>query len=207
MIGLRCKFREVRTQNAGFSLVEVMVALSILSLVLLATITGLRTLANTQVTLERMTQRVDGVRTVSSFLRDSLESAAVGSSSAGGLALGGRSQESAYFEIAPGAMVWKSTILIGEKFGGSYLLRVAMEGDQLVLRWQEPDVSGEPGDWNLAQSRPLVEHLQELDVSWREASQDEWQQQWEKGAKVGWVRLQLKASNRYWPELIMQVPQ
>ena len=75
--------------SAGFTLVEVVVALAILSLVMLATITGLRTLANTQVSLVRMTERVDGMRAVSSFLRDTLESAAVGSSSGGGLAMGG----------------------------------------------------------------------------------------------------------------------
>ena len=46
---------------AGFTLVEVVVALSILSLVMLTTITGLRTLANTQGALDRLTNRVDQV--------------------------------------------------------------------------------------------------------------------------------------------------
>lgn len=198
-----------RSVSAGFTLVEVVVALAILSLVMLATITGLRTLANTQVSLGRMTERVDGIRAVSSFLRDTMESAAVGSSSGGGLALGGggSSRESAYLEMAPDGLAWKSTILIGERFGGSYLLRVAREDEQLVLRWQEGDASGQPQDWSQAQARTLVEGLQDFEVSWREHGQSEWQSQWEKGDKVGWVRLQVKAANRYWPELIMQVPQ
>ena len=51
------------SRQRGFTLVEVMVALTILSLVMLATVTGLRTLANTQVAIERMTSRVDEVRT------------------------------------------------------------------------------------------------------------------------------------------------
>ncbi|MDH4042772.1 MAG: prepilin-type N-terminal cleavage/methylation domain-containing protein [Gammaproteobacteria bacterium] len=189
----------------GFTLVEVVVALSILSLVMLATITGLRTLANTQLSLERMTDRVDGMRAVSGFLRDTLESAAVGGG--GGLSLGGGSRGSAYFEMAPDGLAWKSTILIGEYFGGSYLLRVAREDDLLVLRWQEGDASGQPGDWSEAQARTLVEGLQDFEVSWREDSQGDWRQQWQKGDKVGWVRLQVKAADRYWPELIMQVPQ
>jgi general secretion pathway protein J len=193
---------------AGFTLVEVVVALAILSLVMLTTITGLRTLANTQVSLERTTGRIDQVRTVSSFLRDTLESAAVGSSGAGGLALGGRSREAAYFEITPEGLVWKSTILIGESFGGTYLLRVAREDDLLVLRWQEPGPSGAPGeDWSEAQERTLVEDLQEFELAWREEAGDDWQQEWEKGDVVGWVRLQLRASDRYWPELVIQVPQ
>jgi general secretion pathway protein J len=195
--------------GAGFTLVEVVVALAILSLVMLATITGLRTLANTQVSLGRMTERVDGIRAVSSFLRDTMESAAVGSSGGGSLALGGggSSRESAYLELAPDGLAWKSTILIGERFGGSYLLRVAREEEQLVLRWQEGDASGRPGDWSQAPARTLVEGLQDFEVSWRETIRGDWRQQWERGDKVGWVRLQVKAGNRYWPELIMQVPQ
>jgi len=195
--------------SAGFTLVEVVVALAILSLVLLATITGLRTLANTQVSLGRMAERVDGMRTVSSFLRDTMESAVAGGSASGGLALGsgGSSRESAYLEMASDGLVWKSTILIGERFGGSHLLRVAREEEQLVLRWQQGDASGQPQDWSQAQARTLVEGLQDFEVSWRESVQGEWRQQWQQGDKVGWVRLQVKAANRYWPELIMQVPQ
>lgn len=196
-----------RTSGDGFTLVEVVVALAILSLVMLTTITGLRTLANTQSTLDRITGRIDQVRTVSSFLRDTIESAAIGSSDGGGLALGGSSREAAYLDITADSLTWKSTILIGESFGGTYLLRVAKEDDLLVLRWQEPGPSGEPGqDWGEAQERTLVEDLQEFELAWREDAGDDWQRQWEKGDVAGWVRLQLRASDRYWPELVMQVP-
>ena len=82
--------------SRGFTLVEVMVALTILSLVMMATVTGLRTLANTQGAIERTTNRVDEIRSVSSFLRDLLESAVVGEDM-GGLSLGGGSSEATYF--------------------------------------------------------------------------------------------------------------
>lgn len=193
--------------SGGFTLVEVVVALSILSLVMLATVTGLRTLANTQVTVERMMQRIDEVRTVSSFLRDTMESAAVGGGDAGGLSLGTKSRESAYFEMTPDALIWNSTILIGERFGGSYLLRLAREDDLLVLRWQEPVVSGQPLDWSEAQVRTLADELQEFEISWRGDFRDDWQSEWRRGDVPGWVRLQIRTAGRYWPELIMQVPQ
>lgn len=196
-----------RVGSEGFSLVEVIVALSILSLVLLATVTGLRTLANTQVTIERMTERVDEVRTVSSFLRDTMESAAVGSGSSSGLTLGSKSREAPYFELTPEALIWKSTILIGERFGGSYMLRLAREDDLLVLRWQEPGISGQPEDWREAQMRTMVDELQEFEISWRGDYRDDWQREWRRGDVAGWVRLQVRAAGRYWPELIMQVPQ
>ena len=198
---------ERRAGDAGFSLVEVIVALSILSLVLLATVTGLRTLANTQVTVERMIERVDEVRTVSSFLRDTMESAAVGSGGGSGLTLGAQSRQAPYFELTPEALIWKSTILIGERFGGSYLLRLAREDDLLVLRWQEPGISGQPEDWGEAQMRTLADELQEFEISWREDYRDDWRREWRSGDVAGWVRLQVRAAGRYWPELIMQVPQ
>ncbi|MEM6579964.1 MAG: prepilin-type N-terminal cleavage/methylation domain-containing protein [Pseudomonadota bacterium] len=191
----------------GFTLIEVVIALSILSMVMLATVTGFRTLANTQVTLERMTARVDEMRAVSSFLRDSIESAAVGTSSAGGLTLGGNNRDEAYFEIQPNALIWKSTIMIGEAFGGSYFLRLAKEGDVLTLRWQEPDSSGEPQNWGQAPMRALADGVQVFDLSWRGDYRQPWQQDWRRGDAAAWVRVELKTGNRFWPELIMQVPQ
>ena len=204
----------------GFTLVEVVVALAILSLIMLATITSLRTLGNTQGTLDRMTHRVDQVRTVSSFLRDTMESAAVGGSGGagagggggGGLSLGGSGNGSggsgsAYFEIVDGALVWKTTVLFGEGFGGSYLVRVSREDDLLVLRWQEPPPPNARSlEWAEAQERTLVLDMEEFDVAWRRDHMDEWHRVWEKGDEVGWVRLQIKAAGRHWPELIMQVP-
>ncbi|MCB1854321.1 MAG: prepilin-type N-terminal cleavage/methylation domain-containing protein [Halieaceae bacterium] len=202
--------RDNRARSAGFTLVEVVVALTILSLIMLATVTGLRTLANTQGTLERVTARVDEVRTVSSFLRDLMEVAVVGDGggSGGGLTLGGgSSSQSAYFEIGEGSLAWKATVLFGEGFGGSYLVQVAREDDLLLLRWLAPPLGRAPVDWSLAASRPLVLGVEEFAVAWRGAIDQPWQQQWQKGDRARWVRLQVKAAGRYWPELIMQVPQ
>jgi len=192
----------------GFTLVEVVVALTILSLIMLATVTGLRTLANTQGTLERVTARIDEVRTVSGFLRDLMEATVTGEGgSGGGLALGGSSRQSAYFEIAGDTLAWKATVLFGEGFGGTYLVQVAREEDLLLLRWQEPLPMNAQVDWSQAATRPLVLGLEEFAIAWRERYDQSWQQEWVKGDRARWVRLQIKAAGRYWPEIIMQVPQ
>lgn len=191
-------------RQRGFTLVEVMVALTILSLVMLATITALRTLANTQTALERLTQRVDEVRTVSSFLRDTLESAVASSGSgSGGLTLGGSDPGSTFFRVYPQAVEWRSIVLFGESFGGTYLLRVAREADQLVLRWLEPDTISRTPDWAGAPSRVLVDELDELQVSYRRELAGDWQSEWDWEGTPSLLRLQIKASGRYWPELIM----
>ena len=181
-----------------------MVALTILTLVLLATVTGLRTLANTQIAIERMTSRVDEVRTVSGFLRDTLESAIVSSNSSR-LSLGGASRESTFFEIASHSVAWKSTVLFGENFGGSYLVRVAKEDDELVLRWQEPTERNTAGSWERAPSRVLVSRLEEFNVAYKADFSLPWSDVQDRSAIPSVLRMQIKADGRYWPDLILGV--
>lgn len=193
-------------RGGGFTLVEVVVAMAVLSLLMLAVVTGLRTLGNTQVALERKTGRVDEVRTVSGFLRDLMESAIVGSDG-GGLTLGGGDAGSTYFQLVDGGAEWKSTILFGESFGGTYVVRVASEGEDLVLRWARPLPTGEaPDNWDQMPSRVLVRDLEEFEVHAREDFDSEWTDRWvESRVAPALVRMQVKSGGRFWPALIMQV--
>jgi general secretion pathway protein J len=188
----------------GFTLVEVMVALTILSLVMLATVTALRTLANTQAAIERMTDRVDEVRSVSGFLRDALESSIIGSNTSG-LSIGGGRSDATFFEINRDSLAWKSTVLFGEGFGGSHLLRIGREEDRLVLRWQEPTWSGIPVDWNTVASRTLVDDLDEFKLSFRGDFTSPWTEDWHSRKLPALVRLQVRSAGRYWPDLIISL--
>lgn len=193
-------------QQQGFTLVEVVVATAVLSLLLLATVTALRTLGNTQLALERNTLRVDEIRSVGAFLRDLMESAIVGNEG-GGLTLGRGSQDSTYFRLHEDALEWKSTVLFGDAFGGTYIVRVAREGDELVLRWAEPDSRGiDPGQWPEQPHRTLVHDVSEFAVTVRRAFDEDWSGEWqEEGRSPALVRLRLKSAERYWPDLIMRV--
>ena len=194
--------------SRGFTLVEVMVAMAVLSLIMLATISGLRTLGNTQGAIDRMTERVDELRTISSFLRDTLETTVVGESSSG-LSLGGTSSSSSkstVFELSPTSLTWKSSILFGEGYGGTHLLRVAQEGDELVLRWQIPAANGVPEKWDDAPSRTMVHRLEEMEVAYRREFDGEWLQKWDKRGLPALVRTRFKVAGRYWPDLIFEVP-
>jgi general secretion pathway protein J len=194
-----------RCRNSGFTLVEVMVALSILSLVLLGTVTGLRTLGNTQAALERKTVRVEEVRSVSGLLRDLMESAVVGRK-VGALTLGGGSREATYFYFDEQYVEWKTTILFGEAFGGSFVVRVAHEGEDLVLRWLDSAVHKPDSEvWDKAPSRILVRDLEQFGISLRQDYHTDWTDEWSGGDPPALVRMQIKSSGRYWPDLIMQV--
>jgi general secretion pathway protein J len=195
-----------RSRRRGFTLVEVVVATAVLSLLLLATVTALRTLGNTQAALERHTVRVDEVRSVSGFLRDLMESAVMGADS-GGLTLGGGSRSSTYFRLFEQGVEWKASVLFGEAYGGTHIVRVAREGDQLVMRWSEPAASGLPPEtWEDTPSRVLVRDVEDYTVAVREEYDAEWSGRWlEERSAPALVRMQVKAAGRFWPDLIMKV--
>jgi general secretion pathway protein J len=190
--------------NRGFTLVEVVVALSILSLIMLAVISALRTFGNTQASLERLTDRVDQMRTVSGFLRDTLQSAVVGPR-ASSLSLGGIPPESSYFNGDSSSLEWKAPILFGEGYGGTFLVRVGREQDRLVLRWQESPGDDEDIEWDDTPSRDLLQGVEEFSVSYRAEFGEPWQKQWHEQNSPALVRMGIKAAGRYWPDLILQV--
>lgn len=197
------------TRQRGFTLVEVMVSITVLSMILLATVTALRTFGNTQGTLQRMTHRVDEVRSVSGFLRSALESSVLPEGNSG-LSLGiGNSGRGPSGLVGNEQIVqWRSVLLFGEGYGGSFLLRVAREDDRLMLRWLDDTIQpGREPDWSAAEGWPLVEGLQDFVVSYRAELGGDWLNQWEDGDSPQWVRMTIRSKDRYWPELIMRVPQ
>ena len=190
--------------NRGFTLVEVVVALSILSLLLLATVSALRTFGNTQVSVEKLTNRVDEMRTVSGFLRDTLQSAVVGARQSS-LSLGGTPPASSYFKGDARSFAWKAPVLFGEGYGGTFLVRVGLEQDKLVLRWQEPTRGDRDIKWGDTPSRDLLEGVEEFSVFYHAEFGQPWQEQWDEENSPALVRVGIKAAGRYWPDLILQV--
>lgn len=190
----------------GFTLIEMVVSVAILSLIMLATVTALRTLASTQVSLANMGDRNDALRSASTFLRDALAATVVGSDS-GGLSLGGGNSEATVFEIRPETLLWKTTMLFGESAGGSFIVRVAKESEDIVLRWQKPGPRADLNAWNTAPARTLVKDVGEFAVAFRRGAGDDWQTRWDDRGAPGWVRLRIKAAERYWPDIVVAVSQ
>lgn len=197
----------MRHKPGGFTLIEVVVSLAVLSLILLATVSALRTFANTQISLDRMMGRVDEVRTVSGFLRDMFEGSVAGKQKGGGLGLGGSGgSELAYFEGAPQWVEWKAPVLFGEIYGGTQLLRLIKEDGALKLYWQDPPAIRERVDWGGKSSRVLVGAVEEFQLSFKPEFNADWQKdEWRGKGAPALVRLSIKAAGRYWPDLIIQV--
>lgn len=191
--------------EGGFTLVEVVVSITILSLVMVALLAGLRTMGSTQVAIQGVVDRVDEVRTVSSFLRESLGTAVVGGIGGEELSFGGGAAETTYFRIQGDTLEWKSRVLFGENYGGSHFLRVAPEGGELVLRWQDSSDLPEPDDWHNAPHRVLLGSLDEFYLTIREEFGEVWQAPDDYRRPPQLVRLAIKARDRHWPDLIIPV--
>jgi general secretion pathway protein J len=189
----------------GFTLVEVVVALSVLSLILLATVTALRTFANTQSTLERHTDRVDEMRAVSSLLRDLVDAAVMGSGSNSGLTLGGTGRGEGFLRGSQQEVAWKTTFMFGENFGGTYLVRLAVIDGDLLLQWQDAPINPVRVDWDDMPSKVLSAGVGQLVLAYRERVGGEWLPGWEGPAMPAQVRIRILAQERFWPDLVIGV--
>lgn len=195
---------------AGFTLVEVMVSLAVLSLILLATVSALRTFANTQGSLERKISRVDEIRSVSSFLRDALQANIASTEERrSSLSLGGDGGQSGFFLGSPNSVEWKAPMVFGEGEGGVFLVRLALEEGQLVLRWQRPAVQNENDspEWRGTPRRVVIENVDEFSVGYRLQYDEAWQEGIYLEEAPVMLRLAIKSSGRYWPDLIAGVNQ
>lgn len=191
----------------GFTLVEVMIALTILSMMMVAIVSSLRTFAATQGALEKTTSRVDEIRLVSGFLRRSLEAALPNSEGGGGvITFDSMYDSTAYFLGTSTELTWVAPVVGGAGLGGVYTLHLSLDGGDLVLRWQpyRDDVS--ELDWADSNMRVLLNEVEEFKLGYRVAYGGEWQGEWDgpQGNPVS-VRMSFKVGEKYWPELLMRL--
>ena len=189
----------------GFTLLEVLVAMSLLALVMVAVLASMRTLGTTRTTLDHVVERIDGVRSVSGFLRASIggalpvaypqpESLADIADVPAGLWFGGDSTE----------LVWVAPMLSGARFGGAYAMYLERDDDALTLRWH-PYRAGLEGDIGFdLPAKVLLDDVEEFAIGYLPYYGEEWQDEWPpSGSNPVAVRLNIKANGRYWPELVI----
>ncbi len=187
-------------QARGFTLIEVVVALTILSLIVLATLTAMRTLGQTQAKLESRAENTARMRAVSDFLRHNLEQARPVLLFQFGVSSG------RYFYGTQQELIWAVPMPIPGMQGGlaSVNMRVN-EDNQLVLLVRE-GVNFMP--WGDETAYVLANFVTELDIGYRASRWDEWVSEWPMEENPpSHVRINIRVGERYWPELIMAIPQ
>ncbi len=195
------------SSQKGFTLVEVLIAVTLMTLILSATVSALRTFGNTQTSLERVIARVDEIRAVSTFLRNAFAATVITEMSTmtlGPADTGG--QDGGYFSMKDGSEVrWRSTAKFGEDYGGSYFFRVYAVDNRLSLQWQLADART-PGSWQDKPARVLVENLESFRISCWSRVDGKWRSVWSSSGNIpDKVKFEIRSSQRYWPDLIMRV--
>ena len=194
-------------RSRGFTLLEVMVALMLLSLVMVATIAALRTLGNTRSTVEKVTERVDEIRVVSEFLRNTIGAAMPVLRTGGSeesFAEGG--SYGTYFSGDATHVLWVSPLVAGADMGGVFIMNLALVGDVLELRWQPYQSDVPATDWTAVEPRKLLGSVDEFEVGYLADYGQEWMQSWEGSQRnPAAVRINIRAAGKYWPEMVIRL--
>jgi general secretion pathway protein J len=196
------------SRSSGFTLIEVIVALTILSAVLVALAGTLQGMALTSDRVDTRISRGDEIRVVSDFLRRTLGTILRTESS------GSRSIDPSrlVFSGQANSLTWVGVMPAGFGSGGRHLFRLSVENEggksQLVLRYLPADgLERLPLQWEAVPSKVLVANLQKFALTYLAgpAGVPIWASQWSEPASLpDRVSLQIVDSVGEWPLLIVQ---
>lgn len=188
-------------RRRGFTLLEVLVVMALLSLVALAMGSALRTTAQTEARVDERLARADEMRVASDFLRSVLGRISA-QRQAGALAAGA----SPYlFSGAAQEMRWLGIMPARYGAGGRHYFSLAVDERGLVLRylpWRGEKVP----DWSAADSLVLVPQATELALRYEDAGVEpsRWLPQWTATDGLPQrVALSVQTAQGGWPELVV----
>ncbi|WP_049723715.1 prepilin-type N-terminal cleavage/methylation domain-containing protein [Gilvimarinus polysaccharolyticus] len=193
------------SKTRGFTLIELVVSIAILSLIVLATVTAMRTLANTQARLEQKAEASSQMQLVSNYLRQALSDAKPVTMLELGVPSG------VYFYGNESYLQFVAPLAISGRAGGLWSLRLALQEGQLMAQYQPGLQLAEWTDSDL--SYVLLSDVEEFAVAYRVNAYDDWVADWDglesrpDSGMPSHVRLQLKVAGRYWPVIIVAMNQ
>lgn len=185
--------------SRGFTLIEVVVALTILSLISLATVTALRTIAMTKERLEQTSARTTELRVISSFLRRVLVDAlpVIDESSV---------RRDTLLKGSASELIWVAPFSASRRFGGIMLFRLYVHDSSLMLETQPFYGSRHKVTWDSADPFLLVPDLDSIEFSYFQSGAQEWLDSWfGRPGNPDRIRIRVMAGKRYWPDIIVRL--
>ncbi|WP_333906197.1 prepilin-type N-terminal cleavage/methylation domain-containing protein [Delftia acidovorans] len=191
----------------GFTLVELLVVMALLSLLMLGLASAMSTVSQTQERVDARLDRMDHQRVSVAFLRSVLGQASAIRRQAG---LRKQGESELFFEGGPQGMRWLGIMPARFGMGGRTHFQLSVEGDALVLRfapWQGPDVMP---DWAQSQSYVIDRGVTAFALRYQNAKLGvaHWQPQWgpekdnEKELPSA-VHIELQAASGAWPMTVI----
>lgn len=197
-------------QSAGFTLVEILVVMTLMSVIMLALGGAMRTIAQTEERVDQRLRRADEMRVATSFLSSILGRISprkvqaptqVGSS----LAL---------FSAAPDAVMWVGVMPARYGAGGRYFFRLALERQRdtadLVIRFMPWSGAAVFPDWGAADSRVLVREATGLllEYAQEEGAVQSWRPAWTDPQMLpARIRISLRTAAVQWPQIVIALRQ
>ena len=191
----------------GFTLVELLVVMALLSLLMLGLASAMSTVSQTQERVDARLDRMDHQRVSVAFLRSVLGQASAIRRQAG---LRKQGESELFFEGGPQGMRWLGIMPARFGMGGRTHFQLSVEGDALMLRftpWQGPDVMP---NWGQSQSYVIDRGVTAFALRYQNAKLGvaHWQPQWgpekdnEKELPSA-VQIELQAASGAWPMTVI----
>lgn len=195
----------VSLRPRGLTLVEVIVALAVLSLIVLALGASLRGLSQSADRVDQRVDAVDEMRVAVAFLRDVLERSSVVRTEG--------PESGLLFQADDLAMAWVGVMPARFGAAGRFAFRLAAEplddgSRALVLRfapWSQDQ--GTFPDWSQVESRVLVNRVEEFSLSYGgQGLAEGWSTSWADREKLPpRLRLDLAVAGGAWPPVVLPV--
>lgn len=194
----------------GFTLLEMLVVMSLLSVIMIGLVSALRSMAQTESKIDERLQRLDEIRVARTFLQQTLSRVSAQTLDEPG-ATGKRVVP---FVATPDSLSWVGILPARPNVGGRYFFRLLIEdtstGRELVLRmapWN-PDIVFP--DWSATEARILIPGITRMKVQAQGLPPQGYQsaQGWPLSWQDGWpvadtlpeqVRLSLIDAQGDWP--------
>lgn len=195
-------------RQGGFTLIEILVAMALLSGIMLALGASMRTLALSQERIDARLAATDDLRTSTNLLRSTLERISMRR------VPGTRPAGSSLFLFEPTAqsLAWVGVMPARYGAGGRYFFRLGVEstatGPSLVLRfvpWVDSDAFP---DWSQAEAREVARQVTAFAIAYADERAPEagWQSGWTPMDRLpGRVQLTVQTQSEYWPPIVVAV--
>lgn len=172
----------------GFTLVELLVAMSLLSVIMVALISAIRTMAQSENRIDQRIERQDEYRVARSFLLQALSRISAVKIDVPNVP--GKKEYA--FKATASVVSWVGVLPARPDVGGQYFFRLELEAaaqsNNLVLRFSPwaPDMT--PPDWTTADMRVLVKDVDALEVQAQGLRPQGWAsvKSWPSGWQAGW---------------------
>ena len=195
-------------QTRGFTLIEVVIAVSLTALIMLGLVTAMRSLGVTTERVSEVSLRADEMQMVTDFLRRAFSSTdnltlAVQDAESGNPS---RTMPQPYFSGEADRVRWGGLLPARHGGGGVQLFELALSSKQkgaLVLRYVPYSVIA---DWSKHSEHVLLTGVEQFEISYQGAdSGADWVPVWkmvqgERFELPSRLRIRLQVNGRYWPE-------